>query len=153
MNIYRLERELRLYIITNEVKKLLQCKDQAEEIDILRKSILLNDIHFPKLYQAFSNLSDVKYTAFCANRFSCFIDLVVSSSRLIIDELIEKSFFGEDWENMFLDTIDKMTESVFYDPKQFDYTVTPGSQEKFKKVISAPVCELLYRRAGLSLPL
>lgn len=152
MNIYRLERELRLYIITNEVKKLLQCKDQAEEIDILRKSILLNDIHFPKLYQAFSNLSDVKYTAFCANSFSCFIDLVVSSSRLIIDELIEKSFFGENWENMFLDTIDKMTERVFYDPKQFDYTVTSGSQEKFTEILAAPVRDLLFRTIGLSFP-
>ncbi|WP_093795877.1 hypothetical protein [Sporomusa acidovorans] len=47
----------------------LQCKNETEEIDVLRKSILLNDIHFPKLHQAFSNLSEVKYTAFCANTF------------------------------------------------------------------------------------
>ena len=29
----------------------------------------------------------------------------------------------------------------------------PPSQEKLKKVISAPVCELIYRRAGLFIPL
>lgn len=152
MNIYRFERQLRLHNITSEVKRLLESKEEAEENNIIKRSVILNDLHFPKLYQDFAALTDPRYTAFCSNMFYLFIDVVVGSSRLIIDELVENNFFGEDWEKIFLDIINEMTERVFYDPKKIDYTVAPGSQEKFTKVISNPVCDLLYRNAGLTFP-
>lgn len=153
MNIYRFERRLRLYNITSEVKRLLEAKDNAEESNIIKKSVILDDIHFPKLYEDFIAFADHGDTARYSTIFSLLMGEVVSSSRLIIDELVEIGFFGKDWDGFFLGTINEMTEKVFYDPKQIDYTVALGSEEKFSKIISAPVCALLYRTAGLSLPL
>lgn len=152
MNMYRFERKLRLYNITSEVKRLLEAKDAAEESNIIKKAVILNNLHFPKLYQDFSDFPDLRDTAFCSNIFSLLMDFVVGSSRLIIDELVEKGFLGEDWEKFFLDTINEMTERVFYNPMQIDYTIAPGSQEQFNEFISAPVRDLLFRSVGLSFP-
>lgn len=153
MNMYRFERSLRLFNITSEVKGLLDTKDDKEECYRIKKSIILKDIQFPKLHQDFSALGELEDTALCAGKFLLLMDFVVGSSRLIIDELVELNIFGEDWENLFLDAINDMTEKVFYDPAQIEYTITPNSQEKFEKVVAAPVCNILYRMAGLSLPL
>ena len=153
MNMYRFERSLRLINITSEVKGLLDTKDDKEERYRIKKSIILKDIQFPKLHQDFSAFGELEDTALCAGRFLLLMDFVVGSSRLIIDELVELNIFGEDWENLFLDAINDMTERVFYDPAQIEYTITPNSQEKFEKVVAAPVCDILYRVAGLSLPL
>lgn len=152
MNMYRFERQLRLSNITSEVKRLLAAKGDAEESNIIKKSVILNDLHFPKLYQDFSALADLNDTALYSTVFSTLMGDVVGSSRLIIDELVETDVFGEDWETFFLDAINEMTERVFYDPKQIDYTVAPGSQEKFNEFISAPVRELLFRTLGLPFP-
>ena len=64
-----------------------------------------------------------------------FQNMVIISYNLVMDELIEKGYFGENWEKLFLDMINGMTESVFYDPKKIDYTVAPGSQEKFMEIL------------------
>jgi hypothetical protein len=143
MNIFRFEKQLRLHIIASEVKCLLECKNEEEENRAIEKTIALNDIYFPKLYQDFSSYDDITYTASCASRFNSLNNVVVSSSRLIIDALIEKEYFGEDWETLFLDTINEMTESVFYNPDEIDYTVTAESQEKFAKILSALVRRIL----------
>lgn len=138
MNIYRLEKRLRPYRITCDVKRLLGCRDDKEENHIIMRSNIMHDLHFPKLYQDFGAFDDPAYTAFCADTFVSFRNTVVISSRLIIDNLIENGHF-KDWENLFLDSINEMAEVVFYDPAKIDYTVTPKSQEKFIKIITAQV--------------
>lgn len=142
INIYRFEKEFRLYTITNDVKDLLNCRDVVEEGIILSNSVILSGIYYPKLYKDFSTLSPcsiISDPARCSKIFLDFRDYVVGSSRLIIDEIIEKGYWGKDWENLFLKTVNEMVEEVFYNPKQIDYSVTPKSQEMFVKVISAPV--------------
>lgn len=142
MNIYRFEKELRLFSITNDVNLLLNCNSEVERHILLENSVIMNDIYFPKVYKDFSTLSPLSLIsdpARCSKIFLTFMDYVVGSSRLIIDELVEKGYLGEDWENLFLTMINKMVEEVFYDPKQIDYSVTPKSQELFIEVITAPV--------------
>lgn len=136
MNIYRFEKQLRLYNISDEVKRLLECKDEDEENQVIKKSIILSDIHFPKIYQDFCSPDDPSYTAAYATIFFAFRDAIVGSCRLIYDALIDNGYFT-DWETFFLSTINEMTEKVFYNPAEIDYTVTPKSQEKFEKIISA----------------
>lgn len=148
MNIYRFEKQLRLRNITYEVNRLLDCRDEAEENNILTKSVLLNGIHFPKVYQDFSNLDDPAQIALCAETFISFMNLVVSSCRLLLDEFVGKNYFRDDWETLFLNTINEMTDRVFYNPDEIDFTVKPGSQKMFEKVISAPVnCQFDKYRA------
>ena len=142
MNIYRFEKQLKLYNILYEVRCLLECEDDEKENQIIKKSIVLNDIHFHKLYQDFSLSGDLSCTASHATRFYAFRNAVVGSSRLIYDALIDNGYLG-DWRKLFLNTINKMTAKVFYDPAEIDYTVAPGAQEKFEKIISVSVKQQL----------
>lgn len=127
INIYRLEKRLKPYIIVNEVKGLLKCRDDQGKNDFLYKSVIMSDICFPKLYQELSNfpVSDVSFYTRC---FLSLQNYVVHSIILVIDELVEKGGLKEDWELFLINTINEMTEKVFYNPNQIDYTVIPGSQ-------------------------
>ncbi len=64
---------------------------------------------------------------------------VVCFSLLIIDKTREKGYLGDNWKEQFLDIINNMTESVFYNPKDISYTIAPESQEKFEKLLSTPI--------------
>lgn len=142
MNIYRFEKELRLFSITNDVNLLLNCNSEVERDIFLENSVVMNGIYFPKVYKDFSTLSPlslISNPARCSTIFLTFMDHIVGSGRLVIDELVEKGYWGEDWENLFLKMINEMVEDVFYDPNQIDYSVTPKSQELFIEVITAPV--------------
>lgn len=130
MNIYRFEKEIGLYKITNEVKRLLACKNTDEEMEFLVRSSCLSDIFFPKLYASLIAL-DVDRICQCVLAYHQVRNYIVSSSLLIFDELIEKGYFGKEWEKLFLDIINKNAENVFYSPDDIDYVATPESQEKF----------------------
>ena len=143
MNIYRFEKELKFYLVTYEIKCLLDCKDGDEEKDILVKSIILKDIHYPKVYKDFASFSDLPLIQNYTQVFNKFRYMIIISFYLVMDEVIEKGYLGENWEKLFLDMINGMTENVFYDPKKIDYTVAPGSQERFMEILDAPVRSLL----------
>lgn len=147
INIYRLEKELKPYIITNEVNHLLKCKNSMEEYDFLSKSVIMSDICFPKLYNAFG-AQHVSCTSYYTKIFLVFQDYIVRSCLLIIDEFIETGYLGENWEYTICKAINKITQSVFYDPKEIEYTIDPKSQEKFAQILSAPVENLLHQATG-----
>ena len=139
MNLYRFEKQLGLYAVTGEVRRLLNCKTTKEENDVLMKSVILKDIPFPKLCKYFGNSEDIMQIDIYVRIFCSFMDDLVRSSRLVIDKFVEEGTFGEDWENLFLDITNKSAESVLYDPKVIDYSMELRSQEMFQKDISAPV--------------
>ena len=144
MNIYRFEKEFKPYIITYEVKKMLECENDAEKRTILLRSLVLKDIPFPKLYKDFAALN-INQTAEYTSLFYDFRYFVETSSRLIIDELVEKDYFGKDWESFFLNIINEMAGSVFYNPKEIDYTVAPNSDEIYKDLLSYPVQIMIFK--------
>lgn len=43
----------------------------------------------------------------------------------------------------------ELTEKVFYNPAEIDYTTLPESQDAFIKILSAPVQDLL-QKAGIT---
>lgn len=145
LNIYRLEKRLKPYIITNEVKRLLTCQS-ADEANLLERSIILNNIHYPKLYEDFLPLPYPVMVS-CAESFPGFLQDITCSSCLVIDELVEKGAFGDNWENLFLDTINEMAATVFYDPEEIDFAVAEGSQEKFERLLCAPVITALHEKS------
>ena len=121
-----------------------------EKNNIITKSVILKDICFPKLYKDFFDIPLYNDLVSCLKYFPDFMNLTISSSCLIIDELIEDGFFGEDWEDFFHDTLNEMVESVFYNPEEFDFSIKPESQEKFIELLSAPVQELLYQETHIT---
>ena len=137
INLYRFEKALRLYNITNEVKHLLRCKNAAEEEHIIKESVILKDIHFPKVYQDFRSSNNDMILRVAT--FKSFRDSIVGTCRLVIDEFVEKGTLGDDWEELFLNAINEMAEGVFYRPDEIDFIIKPGSQKMFEKVLSAPV--------------
>lgn len=145
INLYRFEKELRLYNLTNEINKLLECKDEDEKSNVLDKSMIMNGIIFPKLYEYFGNLENLQHIDFYTRTFGLFQEKLVASSCLAIDKFVEDGVLGENWEALFLKTINEMTETVLYNPEKIDYSVTPKSQEMFINDIDAPVRkDILY---------
>lgn len=56
LNLYRLEKRLHPNIITNTVKRLEQCISNEEEIDLLMKSVYLDEVCFPMVYKKLLSL-------------------------------------------------------------------------------------------------
>jgi len=139
INLYRFERQCCLYSLTNEVNQLLKCDSNDERENVLRKSAILKDICFPKLYEYFSCIQTYEQMICYTNTYLLFIEDLVRTSRLIIDKFIDSNLFGEHWDAFFLNMINEMAESVLYNPTTIDYSVTTDSQSAFKDIISAPV--------------
>lgn len=146
INFYRFEKELGLHKVTSEMKRMLNCKSEDEEDAALKRFILLDKIPFPKLYEAFYSLEGERSTAVYAETFCSFMDDLAHSYRLIIDEFIEEGLLGKNWENLLLEAVNKLAETVLYNPEEIDYTVTPECQERFMKVIANPVYMKVMRQ-------
>ena len=139
INLYRFEKRLGFFKITNEVNQLLKCKSEEDQIRFLCKTILLKEIYFPKVYHDFVTLDAEWYIKILVKTFPVFLEQVTLLGRLIIDEMVEKGVFGKDWNRFFLNTINSMTEQVFYLPSQINYTIEAESQMYFEEVRVAPV--------------
>ena len=146
INLYRIEKELRPFATTHYVNKLLACQNNAnemqsyvEEIRILNESIAMDKIWFPRLYEHFALLFNYEDMGLGAEVFLEFLNMVVGSACLVIDELVEKGCFGDDWESLFIQMTNDAAESVFYAPSEIDFTATDGSQKKFQELLDAPV--------------
>lgn len=139
INLYRLEKEMKLYRITTDVNRLLCCNDEEQAERIIRKAMLAGNIVFPKLYELFSNLPNVDLVRIYTDTFLSFVDEVVRSSRLIIDKLVEDGVFGENWIQLFLKTTNELAETVLYDPAEINYSLAPESQREFQIYLLEPV--------------
>lgn len=137
--LYRYERQNKPYIITSEIKYLLNCKDDTERRDIIYKSIVLENICFPKLYNDLFKSPPNIDMARTVKEFPHLNFLLDFSVCLILEDFIESEFFEEDWETFFLDTLNTMSKNVFYTPNEIDFSITPKSQEKFMEILSAPI--------------
>lgn len=137
LNLYRLERRLQPYKIINEVNGLLACESELENL-FLWKTVILSDISFPRLYQNFVSLPCNEAEVY-AKEFSGFLQDIVVSSCLILDELVERETFGDGWENLFRTMINELAEDVLYNPSQLDFSIQEDSQAKFEKLLAAPV--------------
>ena len=76
---------------------------------------------------------------------------MICSSCLILDELIERETFGENWESLFIDTINKMAEDVLYNPQEIDFSVTEDSQKYFERILHAGVYVEVHAACDLEL--
>lgn len=141
INLYRFEKELRLYQITNGMSKLIQCKTEQEKMDFCSRDFVIQDICFPKLYEDLFNMSDKSRAKQIAHNFWQFCNETVCGSRLIYDLLIDKNILGENWETQLLDTINELALEVLYDTDKLVCPWAPDAQDKFMSVISNPVCK------------
>lgn len=135
LNVYRLEKEMRPSIITYEVNSLMKCKTDDEKKAVILNSILLHNIWFPRLYIDFVSFPSV--TEFCAKWFPPFLDHIIISGCLILDELIDNKNFGENWENEFLDIVNEISSRIFPSPNSINWTATAESQNKFETIMDA----------------
>ena len=139
INLYRFEKELKLYRITNDVNQLLDCNYAIEKDRIIYLATQMSGIIFPKLYEYFSNLSDISHTQFYADTFWSFMDETVKSSRLIIDKFVEDGVFGKDWMQLFLKVTNELAETVLYNPSEINFSITPDSQREFQIYLLEPI--------------
>lgn len=143
--LYRYEKRNRPYIIISEVNRMLNCKSQTEREDTLYKSIILNNIYFPKLYNDLFNLPPYMNLELCIKEFPNLRFLLDFSFCLLLEDLICSGFWGEDeWEAIFFDILNEMCEKVFYNQNEIDFSSTPESQENFIALLSAPIQALLF---------
>ena len=143
MNIYRLEKRLSPYKIICEINQLINCENVEEECRFFDQSMAFQHIFYPQLYKALINSFDFDYAVSYAHLFPFFSNTFYVSSRLVIDYMIDGNYFGNEWESFLLNHINKMAESVFYNPADIDYSTTPESQDAFEKILTAPVRHLI----------
>lgn len=138
INLYRLERRMRPYGIIHEVKKLEVCTTEEDEAETLLKTVYLDDICFPAIYERLFVLPLALIGQF-AEVFSQYITRFAIESCLILDDLIEDGVFGNSWETLFRDMSNELAETVLYDPTKIDFSATEASQEKFRRLLHAGV--------------
>lgn len=138
INLYRLERRMRPYGIIHEVKKLEVCTTEEEEAETLLKTVYLDDICFPAIYEKLFMLPLALIGQF-AEAFSQYIMRFAVESCLILDELIEDGVFGNSWETLFRDMSNELAEMILYDPTTIDFSATEASQVKFRRLLHAGV--------------
>lgn len=138
INLYRLERRMRPHGIIREVKKLEECTTKVDEITALLKTVFLDDICFPAIYEKLFALPLGKTILF-AEILLEYIPCFAVESCLILDELVERGVFGNDWEELFRDMSNELAETVLYDPAAIDFSVTEVSQEKYRRLLNAGV--------------
>ncbi|MCM1329147.1 MAG: hypothetical protein NC253_06860 [Ruminococcus sp.] len=142
INVYRLEKEFRIYENIYAVNELLNCKSQEDEKEIIDKSFLLRNVWFPKVREKFITLDEYDISIF-SNLFSNLLAPIAISSSFIFDKLVEKNKLGENWEKEIHDILFDMSRRVFYVPSDLDFSDTPNSQEKFVKYLASDVQYLL----------
>jgi len=138
INLYRFEKKLNLFNITKEVKMLSKCNDKAAEEGILLMSSILSGITFPNLYIAFSHIKKPYDMFQCKKSLDTFRSIYVSSSLLILDEVVEKNRLGEGWYDFFCEGINEIANEVLYRPDEVDYSAEGRNQEAFERILSAP---------------
>ena len=136
--LFRSEKELSLFELTNNVRRLLECNDEQEKEEILDESLALRDICFPQVRDKFCH-RPLEDTHFFIRQFTLFSSSFIWLSRLLIDKLIEGGDFGENWETLFLEEINSLATRVLYDPTSIDYSVKPGAQDAFEMLLTAQV--------------
>ena len=135
INLYRFEKQMRFYNITKEVNRLLECRTENEENELLPRFWLLRDITFSRVYEAFYKIKD--YTII-DNFVKVYLDLrdrVVFCGRLVIDKFVEEGLFGESWPDTFRKYINNLAPFVLYNPKDVDCCIREGSQAAFEKIL------------------
>ena len=142
INLYRLERRLRPYLISHEVKWLEACTSYEEKRAVLAKTVCLDDICFPGLYEKLFKLP-MRFASLLAQICSEYLARISMESCLILDELVERNSFGDDWENRFRGISNALAESVLYDPATIDVSATKKSQQEFLRLLNAGVVEEL----------
>ena len=123
----------------NELKErglLYQCTDEEDKSRVLLNYMATKNICFPRLRKRLHELRSPVEIQNIAVIFQNFIDRVIKTSRRLLDKFIEDGVLGENWEGLFLDTINKLTENVLFNPKSIDYTSEDTSfQEEFESLL------------------
>lgn len=137
INLYRFEKELRFYLTIDEIQRFLKCKTKKEQNRFLVDMSAVEDIWFPKVNKQFWKIPLAQRKTY-ATLYMILMEDTVNTSLLFFDQLIDDGIFGDDWENLFTETINSLAPSVFYDPKTLKWPQTPDLQDVFMKVISTP---------------
>lgn len=146
LNLYRLERKLKPFIIASEIKGLTACEKPKAERKFLLKTTLLRGIEFPEIYQALFSMQ-LGALADCCQEFLVFRSTIEMAGCLVLDELVERGVFGEDWEDLFRSMTNELASTVLYDIDKMDFTITESSQTAFEKILAAPVQPLFSAQA------
>jgi len=141
ITLYKFEMAHSLFNITTEVNSLLKSTTEAEVDSILEGSYILNNIHFPSLYSAFCLIDDSDDMFHCVATYKLLLAEFISSGILILDELVEKGYFGneDNWYDFFLEIINKMAERILYSSVDIDFSIERRSQICFETILSVPV--------------
>ena len=89
VNLYRFEKELCLFEITNSVNRLLKCDNVQKEAEVIAESLVLQDICFPQVRDAFCRYESIDNISSLVQQFSLFRNGFIRLSRLLVDKFIE----------------------------------------------------------------
>ncbi|MFR3787306.1 MAG: hypothetical protein ACLTWR_08445 [Agathobaculum desmolans] len=140
INLYRFERTMRACILSREIERLESCAESKNKGSLLQKFTLLSDVSFPSIYEELYKLPYRKLIRY-ASVFSNYIASTSVIACLILDELIEQNLFGEqsEWKELFRTTINKLAETVLYNPEKIEFPNGEGAENSFRQILNSSV--------------
>lgn len=140
LNLFRFEKEMSFKNLQIEINALLQRSDE-ERSKLIRIFYHLNDIVFPHiktfLFSLF--LTNEKYAWIFLYFFNILKTGALNQCLLILDDLVDNEYFGNEWEELFREITNELAEYVLYDPEDVHYEFNTQSEKAFKDILSGLV--------------
>lgn len=139
INLYRIEFELNAYYRSQAMASLNYCQSDREKLMFIQKYTDIQGIPFsPVREELFTSLID-------SSVFHSLLAYYVPQSILILDEFIEKGYFGTNWEKLFCEITNEMANDIIFNPDNINCSLYPESQKSFMKLLSAETLSWKHR--------
>jgi len=139
INLYRLERKLKLYNIATSVPYLLNNIGRSDEEIFSIKTSLLEEIPFPYLRSHLFKVENFNHLWACMRLFTEFRELFAISVLLTFEALVKEGNWGDSWLESICNFSSNLASHVLYAPSDIDFSIHEGSQDAFEKILKRPV--------------
>lgn len=138
INLFRFEKQMRYCNMSFEISEYLINSNEVDTVNVINRFYKLRNIVSFPLYLNIYPLFIVNETY--VDEYVCFYNQLeqmgIESCLLLLDELIEKEYLGEDWQELFRVMTNQKAQDVLYNPATVKCDINLDSQQAYEKILS-----------------